>query len=249
MHASDSNRSPVRLSVFTALSFAVFAALIENAGVGCSEAELADPSVSSADAGNARRDGAPVGPVFAPPAGDGGPRGVGPSCDRYCELVTENCKDEYAQYASQDECLAFCNHLPLSTPMPPTEDKAGASVACRQYWADSPARTSPKDYCLRAGPFGGNVCGDRCTTFCSVVLAACAPGSSVSVYATQPECATACAAFAYVDAGAEGGGEGPDGPKSGNSLNCRLFHLREAAGKPAACATLAFDGGACTGEE
>jgi hypothetical protein len=76
-------------------------------------------------------------------------------------------------------------------------------------------------------------------------MSACTPDGGVGVYATQPECASACATFSYRDAGADGGGEGPSGPKAGNTLNCRLYHLREATGNAQKCLLLHPDGGVC----
>jgi hypothetical protein len=158
-----------------------------------------------------------------------------------------NCTGSFAQYTSPAECAAFCQHLPLEAQDPSATEKEGASIACRQYWADSPARTNPKAYCLAAGPFGGNVCGDRCTAFCDVLWDTCAESNqAVAPYSTRPECASACANFSYRDAGIDGGGEGPDGPDAGDSLNCRLFQLRNAVADAGACAALRPDGGACS---
>lgn len=206
--------------------------------LGCSDAEL-EPSSASSDAGTARRDAAPVDPTEAGPQLDAG-LAPPPSCDKYCDLVMTNCTNENAQYGSVDECLAFCSHLPLEQPMREAEKQA-PSVACRQYWADAPAHTDPNGYCLAAGPFGGNTCGDRCTAFCNVVLSACSPDGGTVAYASQPECATACAGFSYVgDAG-----EGPEGPTEGDSLNCRLYWLRAATMDPEKCAALAPQSEVC----
>lgn len=198
---------------------------------GCSSDDEAD--AASPDASTVRRDAAPVDPTEAGPAFDASV-GPLPTCEKYCDLVMQNCTGDDAQYASTEDCRAFCAHLPLTQPTREAEEKAAASVACRQYWADGPARTSPKTYCLAAGPFGGNTCGDRCTAFCNVVLSACSPDGGVTAYASQPECATACANFSYRD----GGGEGPDGPSEGDSLNCRLHWLRAATKSPDKCTSL-----------
>jgi hypothetical protein len=156
-----------------------------------------------------------------------------------------NCTKANAQYASKEECLALCEHLPLTRPASEGAAKDAPSVACRQYWADSPARTNPDTYCLAAGPLGGNACGDRCTAFCSIVLSACSPDGGVVAYESQPECATACVGFSYRDAGTDGGGESPDGPTTGDTLNCRLYWLREAAMTPDKCSLLAPQSDAC----
>ncbi len=212
--------------------------------LGCSDAELATAGASS-DAGVVRRDAAPVDPTEPGPQLDAG-IGPPPSCEKYCDLVMMNCTGDSAQYASTDECLAFCKHLPLELPTREADEKEAASVACRQYWADGPARTSPETYCLAAGPFGGNACGNRCTAFCSVVLSACSPDSGVVAYASQPECASACTGFSYRDAGTDGGGEGPGGPEAGDSLNCRLYWLRAATMDPAKCVALAPHSDVCS---
>src|SRR5262249_37946282 len=146
------------------------------------------------DAGTLVRDGAPVDPTEAGPPSDAG-AGPPPTCARYCDLVTANCTQDQAQYASHEDCLAFCKHLPLQQPARDSADHAD-SVECRQYWADTPARTDPKEFCLAAGPFGGNVCGYRCTAFCDVVLSACAPDGGDRVFDTTATCASACTMFA-----------------------------------------------------
>lgn len=232
-----------RSFVFAAVSVAVSVGGIFGVSAGCDSA--LDPTGGSYDAGYLpRRDSAPVDPSEGGALVDSGPMIV-PSCEKYCGLVMNNCTGDNAQYASIDECLAFCAHLTPVQASRDGEEKHAASVACRQYWADSPARTNPSSYCLAAGPFGGNVCGDRCTAFCDVVLAACAPNDGVLAYGSQPECASACANFSYRDAGADGGGEGPTGPKTGNTLNCRLYHLRSAVKNVQDCALLHPDGGVC----
>lgn len=210
---------------------------------GCSSVDL-DDSASSSDGSTLRRDAAPVEEAEGGPPLDGA-FGAPPTCARYCDLVMANCTGDEAQYASGEECLAFCAHLPLAPPSRGADEKAAASLACRQYWADAPARTSPSAYCLAAGPFGGNVCGDRCTTFCGVALSACSPDAGATAYASQPDCATACAGFSYRTADADGGGEGPEAPDGGDTLNCRLYWLRQAASDPEACAALKVQSDRC----
>lgn len=210
---------------------------------GSAEDNLAQ-NVASADSGvNVKRDSAPVDPQVE--AGEGLDAGLGPepNCEKYCTSVTANCTGANEQYGSMEECTMFCRALPLNESGRGSGDVSSASsVACRQYWADSPAKTNPDAYCLAAGPFGGNACGDRCTAFCDIVLAACSPDAGNAPFADQPSCATACAGFTYRDAGTDGGGEGPNGPDAGDSLNCRLFQLREAVMHPDKCAALS---GAC----
>lgn len=200
---------------------------------------------TSTDAGMIHRDAAPVAPTEAGPAPYDAGETPPPSCEKYCDLVMTNCTGATAQYASTEECLGFCKHLPLVDPMSGTDEKSAPSVACRQYWAETPAHTSPETYCLVAGPFGGNMCGDRCTAFCGVLLDTCSPDGGIVAYANQPDCATACAGFSYRDAGVDGGGESPEGPSSGDTLNCRLYWLRDATKDETKCVLLSPQSDVC----
>ena len=222
-------------------TLAVVAAIVAGALACGSSAEVEPTSIAD---GGSRRDGAAVDPLEGGASGDAGIAPVPPSCAKYCENVQKHCKGEHAQYASEDECLAFCGHVPPGDPSD-VERKKSATLACRQYYSGSPALTDPAGYCAAAGPFGGGHCGDRCTAFCQVALSACKPDAGMAPYASQPECKTACADFTLIDGGADGGGEGLDGPDRGDTLNCRLFHLRKSAIEPEACAHLAADSGAC----
>jgi hypothetical protein len=188
-----------------------------------------------------RRDGGLVQPADGGTFDAGSPPGPEPTCAGYCDLVMDSCKDAQAQYASRDECLSLCAQLPAGD----AGDKETNSVACRQYYAGSPARTDAPGYCLAAGPFGGGVCGDRCTAFCGLAIGACAPSAPAAPYAGYPDCQTACASYPYRDGGVDGGGEPPHGPETGDTLNCRLFHVRSAVVDGTGCANVGPDSGAC----
>lgn len=206
----------------------------------CSSSASPDRAAADEDAGT-HRDG---GPVQAPEAGAydaGSPPGPEPSCGAYCDLVMKSCKQAQAQYASRAECLELCDRLPAGD----AGDKKTNTVACRQYYAGGPAQTDAPGYCLAAGPFGGGVCGDRCTAFCGVALDACSPSAPLAPYGSYPDCQTACAGYPYWDGGVDGGGEPPLGPETGDTLNCRLFHVRSAAVDGTGCANVGPDSGAC----
>lgn len=218
-------------------------ASIAGAGVACGSTTTDSASPAGlADAGKAGRDGGTVDPLEGGGDSDAGTNLPPPSCAKYCDLVQKHCTGEHAQYASDEDCLAFCAHVP---PGDPWESKKAPSLACRQYYAGNPALTDPAAYCAAAGPFGAGLCGDRCTAFCEVTLSACGPDSGAAPFPSLADCKTACANFSFRDAGTDGGGEGLDGPESGDTLNCRLFHLREAVVDREACASLGADAGAC----
>jgi hypothetical protein len=189
----------------------------------------------------ARREGGPVEPPDAGVYDAGPPVGPEPSCAKYCELVTKSCDGVHAQYASKTECLELCARLPPGD----AGDKGSNTVACRQYYAGSPSKTDALTYCVAAGPFGGSVCGDRCPVFCGLAVGACSPDAAAAPYPSYPDCQTSCLEYPYKDAGADGGGEPPDGPRTGDTLNCRLFHTRSAVKDGSGCVNVGPDSGAC----
>ncbi len=208
--------------------------------LACSTTAASERDVFVEDSGP-RKDGGPVAPAEAGQYDAGTPPGPAPSCGKYCTVVMESCTDEHAQYASRAECLELCARLPEGD----AGDNESNSVACRQYFAGSPARTNAGSYCPAAGPFGGGVCGDRCIAFCGLALGACSPDAGAAPYGSYPDCQTACAGYPYKDGGADGGGETPNGPATGDTLNCRLYHVRSAVHDGTGCANLGPDSGAC----
>ncbi|MDB4935666.1 MAG: hypothetical protein JWP87_2638 [Labilithrix sp.] len=206
---------------------------------GSTAADSRDPFTEEA---GVRIDGGLVDPAEAGIYDGGAPPGPEPSCAKYCDLVMESCTDQHAQYASRKECLELCARLPEGH----AGDNETNTVACRQYYAGSPARTNAGDYCLGAGPFGGGVCGDRCTAFCGLALGACSPEAGAPApYGSYADCQASCQGYSYRDGGADGGGEPPDGPKSGDTLNCRLYYVRSAVHDGKGCVDIAPDSGAC----
>jgi hypothetical protein len=187
------------------------------------------------------RDGSIVEPVDGGSADAPAPPGPEPECETYCDSVLDSCKGSQAQYTSRDECLAFCANLPPGK----AGENEGNSIACRLFYAGSPARTDSVRFCGAAGPFGGGgICGDRCPIFCELAVSACAPAGGAP-YASYSDCQTACLDFDYQKPDVDGGGEPPHGPISGNTLNCRLFYLREAVMAGTGCENLGVNSAAC----
>jgi hypothetical protein len=212
------------------------------AAAACSDARRESPLGAEADA--SVYDAATVAPLDGSAPLDGGRVAVDePSCERYCNDVLTTCTGEDAQYASPEECVRLCAKLPPGA----LGDKAVGTLACRAYHASTTARTDPRTWCAAAGPFGGNVCGDRCADFCDLAFAVCsgASGTSALPWTDIPDCVTACAGFAYLDGGIDGGGDGTTGKPSGDTLNCRQRALREALVDSSWCADLGADGKRC----
>jgi hypothetical protein len=99
-------------------------------------------------------------------------------------------------------------------------------------------------HCWHAGPYGWGVCGGQCADFCNLVTGYCnpdagfSPDSGAPPYATIDACMTACPLFEpALDAGnaivASDGSTGSGsytavGPSSGNTRDCREYHLGAA---------------------
>ena len=207
-----------------------------------------DPRVSEVDEdGGVRRDGGPVAVPDASSA-DAGEDLRNPSCSTYCNLVMDACTGANAQYRSRTECIRFCALFETGT----ASETDTNTLGCRQYYAGTPSKSNADSYCNAAGPYGGNVCGDRCTAFCQMVTTVCsveagAPPNDVP-YPSYPDCQTACSGIAYTDGGtADGGYDGSDafGPESGDTLNCRLFHFREAVVSGMGCGDLGTSSNVC----
>lgn len=237
----------MRFRSFRIVLASICAASLGAAIVACSTSlEPSGPASGGVD-GGLSRDADPV-DVFD---GTPGPTDAGVSplpplaCDEYCALVQSHCSGEHTQYASTEDCLSFCRHIPAGDPHEP---KATAGMYCRQWYAGNPSLTDPETYCAAAGPFGGGICGDRCTAFCQVAVSACVPetpDAGAAPYASLPKCKTECLEYAFREAGADGGGEGLDGPTTGDTLNCRMHHLRSAVADAGSCEALGADAGSC----
>ena len=139
------------------------------------------------------------------------------SCDEYCNLMQDNCPTGInSEYISKVVCLAMCGQMEPGSPGDTMD-----TVACRQGHAVL-AKTDPVNECPRAGPLGGGACGiNKCQTFCILDLALCADAAAPP-YPGVTDCKTKCAAYAFdTDAG-------DIQEQSGDTFNCRLYHLEAA---------------------
>jgi hypothetical protein len=144
-------------------------------------------------------------------------------CLDYCNTVQTSCTGKSAQYASQVACLAVCEQLPAGT----VGATSGNSVQCRVGRAQLAATTGePANYCFSAGPGGGGVCGTDCDAYCTLMTAKCP-----TELGNLAQCRTSCSLV-------------PDlslpptnlrydaSQQSGDSLQCRLFHVSAASVDP-----------------
>jgi len=138
------------------------------------------------------------------------------SCDVYCNLVMTYCTGKLAAYGSPEVCRAMCNKLEPGF----AGETSANTVACRQYHAAAAANDA-EHHCPHASAMGGEICGSSlCEAFCLYDVALC----KTTAYPSESSCRTSCAKFRYDVAG------GDLGQPSGDTLNCRLYHLQNAYG-------------------
>jgi|SRR5579859_1758205 len=173
--------------------------------------------------------GAPETSTGTPETGTGGEAGPAPlNCTSYCAAVMSECTGANAQYLSTDACVNACANFPVGT----AADTSGNTLGCRTYHAML-AATMPIPHCWHAGPYGYGACGDECAGFCLLATTWCTPAGGFDggapPYTNDTTCLTSCAGYKQIDAADGGvgldGGFYAQGPGSGNTLDCREYHL------------------------
>jgi hypothetical protein len=152
---------------------------------------------------------------------EGGTSG-GANCNDYCAAIMQNCTGPNSEYESMDICMAMCVVFDTSNATP--SDTGNNDIACHTFFAQQ-AATTPNQNCEYAGPLGGGHCGTNpCQNFCDLATGYCT-GDLPKPYPNN-DCPCACAAYTYL----LGGDAGDLSFESGNTLNCRLYHLQAAYG-------------------
>jgi len=227
-------------------------------------------SVASAGSGNE------VGIVVAPPAPSGGAGGASPApatnptanggtagssmapagaagtaamvdpfearasalCSDYCSTVMANCTGTNQQYASSTACFAVCE---LLAPGTAGDITPGNTVQCRLRRAALAGSTGePGGYCFSAGPGGAEECGTDCDGYCALMTQKC-PDDMASL----TQCLSACDIVPDLS-------RPPDNlrynvsQQSGDSLQCRLFHVSAATMDPTTHCIHAAGGSPCS---
>jgi hypothetical protein len=149
------------------------------------------------------------------------------------------CTGAYAQYSSTTECMTACALLPAGD----AGDALGNSIACRTTHAGYAMTMDggQNPHCWHAGPYGYGGCGTECESFCLLATTYCTTAGGFDggppPYASNADCKTACDTFARID-DVDGGGKFVDGgfnaagPASGNTFDCREYHLGAALAGP-----------------
>lgn len=203
-----------------------------NGVLGITEAKLEPAEGGLVEAGSAE-------------AGDGGGGDAGSlasyvlDCPTYCRVIGGNCTvvgtQTDTEYLSDQVCNTICpqferaptagGSVDPNEPTPMTD-----TLNCRIWHANAAqgGLAESHTHCPHAGPLGGNMCGmNPCQVFCNLDLAFCT--GDAAAYGSMDECMSACAPDA-------GDGGFPynvkvsdpavtDLAQSGNTLNCRMYHL------------------------
>jgi len=151
-----------------------------------------------------------------------------------CNNVVASCSGLGLPMATMDACYNAMAFVPgiddltgypsEANPFPISAQPSANNVICRRYHAYA-AATAPDPHCSHA--FTGNgLCGSNCDYYCDLIQGACTGDNEQ--YATREACMNAC-----------GGGGGMEAfptvsfigglPTTGNTLNCRIYHVVVAA--------------------
>jgi hypothetical protein len=155
----------------------------------------------------------------APPESD--------ACVRYCDAILSTCLPaagsalDNRAYVDRDACLKLCPYFPRAL--------AGAAAGnntleCRLGLLESPEAAEASTVCQaagRSGQAGANpVCGSNCDAYCSLMQQICPAEFS----ALAPSCESVCAGL-----GDQLAFDVTRDERSGNTVQCRLWHLGLAA--------------------
>jgi hypothetical protein len=145
-------------------------------------------------------------------------------CLEYCDTLSASCTAMNQQYASRLACLAVCELLPPGT----AGVVSGNTVQCRLARARSASSTGEANlYCASAGPGGADVCGSDCDGYCTAMTAKCS-----REIGNLNQCLAACSIVPDLS-------RPPTNQRynvsmqSGDSVQCRLFHVTAATLEPA----------------
>jgi hypothetical protein len=151
-------------------------------------------------------------------------------CTNYCGFLMATCTGADQQYLNVEECLNACSLLPLGM----ATDMSGDSIGCRMYHTTLAATQGKNPHCWHAGPFGFGACGANCDNFCLLATQWCTAAGGfeggTAPYMSLGNCTSAmqCPSFALADGGGDPGAYNAAGPQSGNTLDCREWHLGAA---------------------
>ena len=147
------------------------------------------------------------------------PAGVVPTCGQYCELYMSTCSEQ-SEFFDLGHCMSYCTTFG-AIPPGSADDVQGNSLGCRIHALD--AGNTPdfagslEKVCIVAGPSGGNECGTWCENYCHLAIKNCS--GEEGYFESFNECKAACSQFPS---------DGEVGQKTGDTVQCRIYHLGSA---------------------
>ena len=188
----------------------IFACLtLSTAAVGCSDD---DTTAGEADGGGDTQSVSDVAPTEDTAV-------EVPTCDAYCATVQLNWTGSNAQYGSLDECTSYCQSQ-AQLPAGEVGDASGNTIGCRMKRAEAAQGVgSSAENCPLAGPSGGDSCGSWCENYCHLESVNC---TGTHDLVDDAMCLSECASYPST---------GSPGDASGNTVQCRIYHLG-IAGSP-----------------
>ena len=146
-------------------------------------------------------------------------------CNTYCDTVMNNCKDPDYVYASRDACTGVCQAFVQLNLVGDPQQAIGNTLNCRLKQATAAGPTGePAQYCPSAGPGGNGVCGSNCEGYCYLMMQICPAEFATDQFQNSLSyCLAQCANIPVLDAGFDAD------QQSGNTINCRLYHVSAAA--------------------
>lgn len=168
-----------------------------------------------------------------------------PSCDKYCNVVGNNCRGVHAVYESDEDCLAACEALPLGD----LADTAVNTVGCRTYHAQA-ASSGADIHCDHAGPTGDGQCGStssdsgNCFSYCTFLQSGCTTEFDAS-FGSVEECQSSCTADFAGRGAANVSQYRVSEATEEDGLQCRVHYAVKALGGEEEACLKAVPGGTC----
>jgi hypothetical protein len=137
----------------------------------------------------------------------------GSKCENYCYVYGKTCTGKVVGVSKNDgaDCLTHC--AALNSTAGTVKDTSGNTVDCRAYHSVA-SFNDAQTHCYHASISGNDTCGLWCDVFCDMALKVCTAGNTV--FADRTTCMTNCSAMSK---------GGKPGDQTGDSLQCRIYHL------------------------
>jgi hypothetical protein len=144
----------------------------------------------------------------------------GTRCENYCMISAKTCTGNNSIYADFATCNTTCSTSIVTDGT--VADRGGNTKDCRIYHAFAAnATANPAVHCPHASHSGGDVCGTWCTVYCDLAMLCT---GNLQLYTTPAACMSNCTSLKIT---------GKVGDTSGDSIQCRIYHLGVAAQTPA----------------